>query len=85
MWQELLAEREWEDVAQTCCYSEQYDALGLKPEEPPSVSCSDDPHDRSPDGRDMLRSCSAAGLSRYEPNPLKVLSRPRKRSGRFEL
>jgi hypothetical protein len=64
--------RPWLEAAEAACYSLQYDNLKLLPHQsPPSSVALDDDRDR--DATELLRRLLAAGLSRYEPDPLKAL------------
>jgi hypothetical protein len=66
----------WEEAAQAAAYHCQIEALNLKPrQEPPCVADEDDPDERDKQAQALLRRLLAAGLSRYEPNPLKALSK----------
>jgi hypothetical protein len=65
-----LKSEAWYKVAEFAAYSVQCDALGLMPhEEPPCVCDEGDPGKAA----ELLRRLLAAGLSRYEPDPLAAL------------
>jgi hypothetical protein len=82
---ELLKERTWRDVAESCVYGCQCKALQLKPWEAPPITVRHDPdevlqwkdHPRPSYLRaaQLLKRLLAAGLSRYEPDPLRALER----------
>jgi len=71
----------WADAATFAAYCCQCDALKLRPwQEPPMHGDSTDGIDDFPNaGRaaaaDLLRRLLAAGLSRFEPDPMKALAR----------
>jgi len=78
----LLKEQEWPDwyevasFAAGCC---QYQALQLKPwQEPPCQCDEDDPNERDRQGQALLRKMLAAGVSRYDPDPLAALAKKTK-------
>lgn len=76
--QEMLAKQPWVEVAEFAAYVCQCRALGLKPgDEPPCAADPDDPDDRSPGARLLLRKMLHAGVSRYEPDPAAALARRR--------
>jgi hypothetical protein len=67
---DLLKERAWIEVAVTACYHVQSHALRLRPwQEPPCVVSEDGP-ERDSVAQALLRKMLAAGVSRYEPDPL---------------
>jgi hypothetical protein len=71
---QLAAGRTWEDVAADASYFCQTRALRLHPwEEPPCVADEDDPEDRSQPARTLLLRMLAAGISRYDPDPMVAL------------
>jgi hypothetical protein len=64
-------------------YSAQCAALRLKPwQEPPCVVSEDDPNERDKSAQELLRRMLAAGVSRYDRDPLAALAvaerKPRK-------
>lgn len=66
----------WFDVADFACYCVQGDALQLDPwQEPPSVEDETDPNPDDKDAQALLKQMLAAGLSRYEPDPLAALAK----------
>jgi hypothetical protein len=71
----------WADAARFAAYCCQCDALKLRPwQDPPMYGDSTDGIDDFPNaGRaaaaDLLRRLLAAGLSRFEPDPMKALAR----------
>ena len=59
------------DMASHCC---QYRGLALKPWQcSPSSVDENDPDERDKDAQKLLRKMLAAGVSRFDPNPLKAL------------
>jgi hypothetical protein len=70
---------DWEEVAKFAAYSLQCDALNLKPWQSPPMHMEDDrPRDESPvAGRvaawELRRRLIAAGLSVFEPDPIRAL------------
>jgi hypothetical protein len=68
----------WADVAASASYGVQGSALRLKPwQEPPCIMDADDPSPDDDQAQQLLCRMLAAGLSRYEPDPLKALSKKR--------
>lgn len=65
-----LQDETWLEVAQFASYCVQRRSLGLRPWE--FAPCSADEGEAGPAG-DLLRQMLAAGLSRYEPDPLRAL------------
>ena len=69
----------WESVAKFCAYHQQCSTLRLRPwQQPPCHSGDDEPVDRHPsDGRvaawQLRARLLAAGLSQYEPDPIRAL------------
>jgi hypothetical protein len=62
----------WTEVAEGCAYSEQIEALGLRPwEDPPMYGGLDGSQHRA---AELLRKMLAAGLSRWEPDPVAALA-----------
>jgi hypothetical protein len=80
----MLAD-DWEDAALFCCYCAQYRSLNLKVYQYPPAWTHEADSDDGPnncdqrDARSLLREMLAAGLSRYDPDPLKALAAARKR------
>jgi hypothetical protein len=65
----------WVRGAEFAAYSVQCEILHLKVwQEPPCVCSEDDPDERDKDGQRLLQRMLAAGLSRYEPDPLAALA-----------
>ena len=77
----MLKDRPWEDVAMFAAYCCQTAALNLKPwQEPPMHAGDDRPLDTSPlMGRlaawELRRRLLAAGLSKFEPDPIRALEK----------
>ena len=70
----MLEDSPWREVAEFAAYCVQGRALRLKPWESPPSSCDEDGEgDRQREGRALLRRMLAAGLSRFEPDPLRAL------------
>lgn len=64
----------WEEVSRFACDCVQSEALHLKPwEESPCVVDEDDPEERDKQAQHLLRQMLAAGVSRYDPDPLAAL------------
>ena len=77
---EKLQDEPWDEVAQSAAYHCQHQALSLKPwQEPPCVADEDDPHERDKNAQALLRKMLAAGVSRYDPDPMKALKSKRRR------
>ena len=71
----MLRDEPWHDVAAFAAYTVQGDALRLRPwENPPCAIDEDDDDPRDAMGRKLLRRMLAAGLSRFEPDPLAALA-----------
>src|SRR5215471_288892 len=73
-----LQHEPWHEVAAFAAYSCQVDALHLPPyEDPPALADEDDryPQRASVNGQKVLKRLLAAGLSRYEPDPMAALKR----------
>jgi len=69
-----LRNEPWEDVAAFAAYCVQWRALRLKLWELPPCSVEeDDPNPRDKAAQALLRRMLAAGLSRYEPDPMAAL------------
>jgi hypothetical protein len=72
----MLEDEEWTEVAEFAAYHCQIHALSLKPwQEPPCHADEKDPHPRDRDAQRFLRKMLAAGISRYDPDPLAALER----------
>jgi hypothetical protein len=72
-----LLDEAWGDVAEFAAYGCQIEALGLRPwEDPPMYG---DIKNAQPAAAALLAKMLAAGVSRYEPNPMKALCERRKR------
>ena len=78
-----LQDEAWEDVAAFAAGHCQIDALKLYPwQQPPADVDEDDDGDNiNADAVALLRKMLAAGLSRYEPDPLTALAAAAKRKG----
>lgn len=73
----------WVEVAEFASYSCQIHALSLKPwQSPPCVADEDDPDEQDKKAQHLLRKMLAAGVSRYDPDPLKALAGAKRRSSR---
>ena len=84
-----LKDEPWVEVATFAAYSVQIDALALKPWQDPPANLDEDADE--PDnaarasnaaGRKLLRQMLAAGVSRYDPDPLAALAEAKRRSFR---
>jgi hypothetical protein len=72
----MLADRDWDEVAEFAAYVCQTHALGLKPwEQPPCVADEDGPDERDKEAQRLLRQMLTAGVSRYDPDPLAALTK----------
>jgi hypothetical protein len=81
--QSMLTDTPRREVLEFASYHCQMAALRLKPwQSPPAHIDEDDPDERDQDGQDLLRKMLAAGVSRYEPSPLKALAGAKRRSSR---
>lgn len=77
-WQldEKLKDESWFEVASFAAYCVQTTSLHLEPwQEPPCVADADDPRERDKDAQALLRRMLAAGVSRYDPDPLAALEK----------
>jgi hypothetical protein len=75
-----LEDEPWDEVAEFAAMSCQYHALALKPwQEPPCHADEDDRHPRDPMAQRLLRKMLAAGVSRYDPDPLTALAGAKRR------
>lgn len=79
--QAKLADEEWREVAEFAAYSCQIESLSLKPWQEPPVNIDEDADEpdtaeREPDtaARKLLRRMLAAGVSRFDPDPLAALA-----------
>jgi hypothetical protein len=74
-WQldEMLKDQSWQEVAEFAAYHCQNRTLRLKPWESPPMNFDEDEDDDSP-GCALLIRMLAAGLSRFEPDPLAALN-----------
>jgi len=93
---DMLQERTWFDVAAFAAYSCQFDALRLMPAHTPPCWSDENGDDeefrekhrernymtREVDARRLLRRMLAAGLSRYEPDPMAALEARKRRTKR---
>jgi hypothetical protein len=77
---EFLPPQPWIDVATTAAYRCQSRALHLKPWQIPPLYC----YEGDKDGEALLRRMLDAGLSRYEPDPLRALDKNAKRFARLK-
>jgi hypothetical protein len=68
-----LKDRSWEDVAKTAAWNLQYTNLKLMPHQSPPGWAMERDEDQG--GMDLLNRLLAAGLSRYEPDPLAALAK----------
>ena len=69
-----LQDESWDEVAEFAAYVCQTEALHLKPwQVPPCSVDQDDPDETNKRAQGLLRRMLAAGLSRYEPDPLTAL------------
>ena len=82
-----LADEPWCEVAEFAAYCVQSKNLHLQVHEfPPCWVNADDPdsaddHCGQASARELLRKMLAAGVSKFDPDPLKALARKRKRKG----
>jgi hypothetical protein len=83
----MLAEREWDDVAHSCCYHRQYSALNLLPWQSPPCWVDDPDQDLSTpqhptEGRHeaalLTKKMLALGISRYHPDPVGAIEAAKK-------
>ena len=81
--QSKLKDEPWIEVAEFASYSCQIHALNLKPwQSPPCTEDEDDPTPHDKAAQTLLRRMLAAGVSRYDPDPLKALAGAKRRSSR---
>ena len=70
----------WDRVAKFAAFYCQIRALHLKLwQEPPCVADEDDLHERDKQAQTLLQKMLGAGLSRYEPDPIKALRKSTKK------
>jgi hypothetical protein len=76
-WRSRLDDGEpWIEVAESAAGHCQREALALKPwQEPPMEADEDNPDDRDPKARRLLIRMLAAGVSRFDPDPMKALKK----------
>src|SRR5262249_25615653 len=78
---EKLQDESWDEVAAFAAYVCQNRALHLKPwQSPPSSVAEDDPDEDDEDAQMLLRRMLAAGVSRYDPDPLAALKQRKRRT-----
>jgi hypothetical protein len=71
----LLQGDPWIEVAEFASYSCQIHALNLKPwQSPPCTEDEDDPAPRNRAAQTLLRRMLRAGISRFDPDPLRALA-----------
>jgi hypothetical protein len=74
----MLQDRSWFDVARFACRCVQDQSLGLRPwEKPPCIvsdNFADEPHNQRAAIK-LLQKMLAAGVSRYDPNPITALKK----------
>ena len=87
--QKKLEDEPWREVAEFAAYCCQIDALSLKPWQDPPVNIDEDADEpnnparvSNTAARKLLRRMLAAGVSRFEPDPLKALAGAKRRSSR---
>jgi hypothetical protein len=72
--QKMLDDRPWQTVARFACHVIQKRSLHLRPWEVPPCSVSENASDaRDTDAQRLLRKMLQAGLSRYEPDPIRAM------------
>ena len=80
---EKLQDESWDEVAEFASYVCQTEALQLKPwQTPPCIIDEDDSDQDNRIPRALLRRMIAAGVSRYDPDPLAALKRWHKRQSK---
>ena len=84
-----LQDEEWAEVASFAAYGCQMDSLGLRPWQSPPCHIDEDADEPESSDREsnsaarkLLRQMLAAGVSRYDPDPLKALAVAKRRSSR---
>lgn len=76
-----LKDEPWLEVAEFAAYCVQGRALHLKPWQLPPCSVNEnDLGERDRDAQDLLRQLLAAGVSRYDPDPLAALKNKRRKA-----
>jgi hypothetical protein len=81
--QSKLEDEPRREVLEFASYGCQLRALSLRPWQSPPVHCDEDEENpRDADGQNLLRKMLAAGVSRYDPDPLKALAGAKRRSSR---
>ena len=71
----MLLDEPWAEVARFAAYSAQGRVLHLKPwQVPPCVVDEENPNERDVAAQALLRKMLAAGVSRYEPDPMTALA-----------
>ena len=81
--QSKLQDEPWREVAEFAAYGCQMHALSLRPwRDPPCHADEDETKPRDKAAQRLLRKMLAAGVSRYEPDPLAALERLSARSRR---
>jgi hypothetical protein len=74
--QKMLAEQPWQDVAAFAAHCVQTRSLHLRPWQVPPCSANEDATDaRDTDAQRLLRKMLRAGLSRYEPDPIRAMKK----------
>ncbi len=73
--EEMIAEREWRDVAEFAAFSCQMNSLHLKPWQTPPCHVEDEnePCVGEEEAAKLLRRMLKAGVSRWHPDPLRAL------------
>lgn len=78
--QSKLKDEPWIEVAEFASYSCQIHALNLKPwESPPCHADEDDPDPQDKAAQYLLRQMLAAGVSRFDPDPLAALEHAKRK------
>jgi len=71
--------KQWRESAERACFRVQCESLQLRPWQlPPFVADEDDPNERDKAAQALLRKTLAAGISRYEPDPLAALNKKKR-------
>jgi hypothetical protein len=76
----MLEDRPWEDVAIFAAYDQQMENLHLKPWQVPPAHVNDPAHPEAGEGEAaaLLRRMIAAGVSKWDPDPLNALDAAKK-------